>query len=336
MKSAHDLSTIPSGRSSPLAEAAWFSLWGLKIQARLKHLLWKIAWDILPSRANISRFVVQAAEEAWVCPFCKGPLETLTHIFLECSLASFIWRNSPWPSIIVGFSNKPIVDWITAIIFPAQSLAIPVDDVNKFQLFAAITLDNIWRARNTLVHYGVAPVSLEQHIMAWRDAVAPSLWIPPDFGWLKGNFDVAVRGTFSVAAGVISDNSGNIIMAVTHKLPSTDALAGEAFAALLTAHMAIYLTIDKFCIEGDALLVVFAINNPSFFSSWSFANCIEDISVVLSSFPSWNASKVSRCANFRTHALTKWATSHVVFGSIPIRSPILSFIRIKSGKDPLM
>jgi hypothetical protein len=148
VKSAHDLSAIPSGRPSPLAEAAWFSLWGLKIQARLKHLLWKIAWDILPSRANISRFVVQAAEEAWVCPFCKGPLETLTHIFLECSLASFIWRNSPWPSIIVGFSNKPIVDWITAIIFPAQSLAIPVDDVNKFQLFAAITLDNIWRARN--------------------------------------------------------------------------------------------------------------------------------------------------------------------------------------------
>jgi hypothetical protein len=170
--------------------------------------------------------------------------------------------------------------------------------------------------------------------MAWRDAVVPSLWIPPDFGWLKGNFDVAVHGTFSVAAGVISDDSGNIILAVTHKLPSTDALAGKAFAALLTARMAIYLTSDKFCIEGDALLVVSAINNPSLFSSWSFANCIEDISVVLSSFPSWNASKVSRCANFRAHALAKWAASYLVFGSIPIGSPILSSIRIRSGKDP--
>jgi hypothetical protein len=39
VKSTHDLSTLPSGYFSPLAEDAWFSLWGLKIQARLKHLL---------------------------------------------------------------------------------------------------------------------------------------------------------------------------------------------------------------------------------------------------------------------------------------------------------
>jgi hypothetical protein len=167
------------------------------------------------------------------------------------------------------------VDWIFAIIFPAQSIVIPVDDVNKFQLFAAITLDNIWRTRNILVHDGVVPVSsriafqisssLEHHHTAWRDSASPSIWIPPSFGWLKGNFDVAVRGSFSVATGVISDAFGNIIMAVTHKLPSTDALAREAFAALLTSRMAISLTSDNFCIEGDALLVVSAINNPPLF-----------------------------------------------------------------------
>jgi hypothetical protein len=132
VKSAHELSAIPGGRTSPLAEVAWLSLWGLKIQARLKHLLWKIAWNILPSRDNISRFVVQVAEGAWVCLFCKGPLESLCHIFLECSLATFLWRNSPWPSIINGFSNKPIVDWILAIIYPAQYIAISVDDVKHF------------------------------------------------------------------------------------------------------------------------------------------------------------------------------------------------------------
>jgi hypothetical protein len=344
VKSAHELSAIPGNRSSPLSVAAWSSLWGIKIQARLKHLLWKIAWDILPSRANLSRFVLQDVEGAWSCPFCKGPVESLGHIFLECSLAKFLWRNSPWSSLIDGFSHKPIVELIYAIIFPVQSLGIPVEDVNNFQLFTAITLDNIWRARNILIHEGVAPVfsriafqissSLEQHLTAWRALVSPSLWFPPPLGWLKGNFDVAVRGNFSVAAGVISDASGNIIMAVTHKLSSSDALAGEAFAALLTSHMAASLTSDKFCIEGDALLVVSAINNPPLFSSWCFANCITDISVVLSSFPSWNVSKVSRCANFRAHALAKWATSHLVFGSIPIGSPILSSIRIRGGKDP--
>jgi hypothetical protein len=63
---------------------------------------------------------------------------------------------------------------------------------------------------------------------------------------------MAMRGNFSVAAGVISDASGNIIMAVTHKLSSSDALAREAFAALLTSCMAASLTSDNFCIEGDA------------------------------------------------------------------------------------
>jgi hypothetical protein len=84
-------------------------------------------------------------------------------------------------------------------------------------------------------------------------------------GWLKGNFYVAV--------GVIRNASEDIITAVTHKLPSTDALTGEAFVTLLTSRMAASLTSDDNYIEEDALLIVLAINNPSIFSSWFFANC---------------------------------------------------------------
>jgi hypothetical protein len=77
-----------------------------------------------------------------------------------------------------------------------------------------------------------------------------------------------------------------------------------------------------------------AINNPPLFASWNFANCLADISLVLSSFQSWITLKVSRSANFRAHVLGKWAASHLVFGSIPTGSTILSSIRIRSGKDP--
>jgi hypothetical protein len=83
-----------------------------------------------------------------VCPFCKGPLETLCHIFLEFRLASILWGNSSWPFITAGFSTKPIAEWILAIIFPVEKFAVHVPDVNKFQLFAALTLDCIWRSRN--------------------------------------------------------------------------------------------------------------------------------------------------------------------------------------------
>jgi hypothetical protein len=79
--------------------------------------------------------------------------------------------------------------------------------------------------------------------------------------------------------------------------------------------------VSSLFLEGDALLVILAINQPSLFTSWSFANVISDISLDLISFQSWHASKVSRSANYRSHVLAKWAASNQVFGSILIGSP---------------
>jgi hypothetical protein len=89
-------STFEVAHSSPdhishFTSKAWHKHWDLKLQARLKHLLWKIAWNMIPSQANIGRFVVSAEEGVWKCPFCKGPSETLSHIILECD---FLWNSS--------------------------------------------------------------------------------------------------------------------------------------------------------------------------------------------------------------------------------------------------
>jgi hypothetical protein len=149
---------------------------------------------------------------------------------------------------------------------------------------------------------------------------------------IKGNFDVAIRGSLAVAAAVISDDSGNIISAATMKLYSLDALQGEALAALLTTRLAVTTGSSILHLEGDALLVVLAINKPALFSSWSFVNCISDISLELSSFHSWSALKVSRCANYRAHALAQWAATNLVFGSIPIGSPFSRLFRSRVGK----
>jgi len=113
-----------------------------------------------------------------------------------------------------------------------------------------------------------------------------------------------------------------------------DALISEAYAALLATRLAFLVGVSSLFLEGDALLVILAINQPSLFTSWSFANVISDISLDLISFQSWYASKVSRSANYRAHVLAKWAASNQVFGSILIGSPILSSIGIRSDKDP--
>jgi hypothetical protein len=95
---------------------------------------------------------------AWICPFCKGPLKILCHTFLDCDLARILWRSSSWPLITVGFSALPILDLILAILYPVERLSIPKSKARKFQLFASLTLDIIWFSRNKLVHDDHQPV----------------------------------------------------------------------------------------------------------------------------------------------------------------------------------
>jgi len=157
-----------------------------------------------------------------------------------------------------------------------ERLAIPKSEVRKFQLFVSLTLDIIiWFSRNKLVHDDLQPdpakliiqrsSTLGLHLEAWNVASSPSFWTPPGVDGVKGNLDVAVKDSFVVAATVISDSSGNIIMAATQWLHSTDILVDEASAALLASRLALSSGHAHFIIEGDALLVILAINSPELF-----------------------------------------------------------------------
>jgi hypothetical protein len=101
--------------------------------------------------------VIFEDDNAWVCPFCNGPLETLNHIFLECDLARILWRTSPWPLLISSFADRPISDWIMAIIYPFVKLDIPLADIWNFQIFAALVMDVIWFSRNKLTRDAIQP-----------------------------------------------------------------------------------------------------------------------------------------------------------------------------------
>jgi len=157
---------------------------------------------------------------------------------------------------------------IAAIVNPDLLLAIPRKDVWKFQIFAALTLDFIWLSRNKLIFEGLKldPVkasktitsSLELHLSAWSGFVLPSLWSAPHSGVVKGNFDVAIREDFAVTVAVVSDSTSNIISAATQKLFFTDVDMGEVAAAC---------GVTSFVLEGDAFMIVLAINNPFIFSS---------------------------------------------------------------------
>jgi hypothetical protein len=61
-------------------------------------------------------------------------------------------------------------------------------------------------------------------------------------------------------AAVINDPYGGVILAVTQKLYSADAFLGEASTALIAYRLVGSSCFKNFLLEGDALLVILAVN----------------------------------------------------------------------------
>lgn len=103
---------------------------------------------------------------------------------------------------------------------------------------------------------------------------------------IKANFDVTVKNDIFVAAMVLSDSNGNILHATTKRFFTIDTAVGEAQAGLLATQVATSSGIYSLLIEGDAINIILAIQQPDIFKDWNFAFIIYDIHFHLPSFHS--------------------------------------------------
>lgn len=85
-----------SNLNHPDEEEIWKMLWRLKIHEHLKILLWKLAWDILPTRGKIAERIEGSGEEETLCGLCNCAVEPSKYILLDCVYARILWRHSPW------------------------------------------------------------------------------------------------------------------------------------------------------------------------------------------------------------------------------------------------
>jgi hypothetical protein len=190
-----------STATSPLDTNTWKSLWKLKLNPRLVLFLWKIDWDILPSKAILkSIFPISQLESR--CPLCRTEEDSLPYIFLRCIFARVAWRNSFWPLDSLTWSSLSLPNWIKGIINPFPSLGIPLADSHMFQIFATVLCDLLWFSKNKTFHEGVIPeinvlansiikTSL-QHAAAWKSPspLAKELWslVPSSNCLFQGQF----------------------------------------------------------------------------------------------------------------------------------------------------
>lgn len=84
------LATSQENVDSPLSCADWNKLWNLKVHCRLKLLLWKIVWNILPTGSRIHQCLPDDSSRQSSCLLCTEENESITHLLLTCLLAQNI------------------------------------------------------------------------------------------------------------------------------------------------------------------------------------------------------------------------------------------------------
>ncbi|CAH9127591.1 unnamed protein product [Cuscuta epithymum] len=68
-------------------------MWSWKFPPKIKIFLWQICSGCLPTRTNLQSRRVDCSNQ---CGLCGDPGESLTHIFMTCSVAKEAWSTVSW------------------------------------------------------------------------------------------------------------------------------------------------------------------------------------------------------------------------------------------------
>ena len=78
---------------SPALECAtsfWQRLWKISCPPKLKHFLWRLAWNSLALKMNLQRCGIKLDTH---CPVCNRLDEDGGHCFLECKFVKHSWAD---------------------------------------------------------------------------------------------------------------------------------------------------------------------------------------------------------------------------------------------------
>ncbi|KAH1242342.1 ATP-dependent DNA helicase RECG, chloroplastic [Glycine max] len=112
-KSAYNL--IKAEQSSEVQCLGFHQLWDLKIPLKALSFAWRLLWDRLPTKDNLSRRQVEIDND--LCPFCQSQPETASHLFFTCGkVLPLWWEFNTWVKedrLYCASSNSNMEDAIT-------------------------------------------------------------------------------------------------------------------------------------------------------------------------------------------------------------------------------
>lgn len=227
----------------------WLLIWHLGVPYKCQMFIWKLVKDILPVAA---RFQKMAAPANLNCVMCMSHVETSTHLLLQCPSAEAIWSGVSQEIFHNATAYGDIKSWIQAWIDPISLVSKEISDLMNL---AVITLWFIWKSRciqffeskrqppgvliqqifsfcyahNICIH----PKSSNLHNnRAKLGNVINTYWRPPQYPWLKVNFDVSILPctNFAGFSLVIRNHVGEFVEAMAWTRTVRDVDQAEVLA----------------------------------------------------------------------------------------------------------
>ena len=146
-------------------------------------------------------------------------------------------------------------------------------------------------------------------------SISPAKWSSPPSGWLKVNFDGATFPSKNLAGlgAIICNDKGLVMAAFSQPIPlSTSVETVEVLAARSAVCLARDLNLGQVIFEGDAEVIIKAINSGGFSSS-SFGHIIRDIKHLSMAFNKVSFSHTRRLGNKVAHGLARMACNFSSF-----------------------
>lgn len=183
VKSAY-LTTRASTYTPPNSGLNWVKLWNLNVLERIKIRLWKIGVNALPTRENLMlRLHIKDSN----CVCCKQEVEMINHLFLRCPVSRVLWFSACWGLKTEHITSSQPSDIVKLLLDPPSGFE---TTYQKWQssLIMALTMEEIWRSRNNLLHnftsWDVALIHHRFHeYSSLHPVIITPLPEPPDQLW---------------------------------------------------------------------------------------------------------------------------------------------------------
>ncbi|XP_058783981.1 uncharacterized protein LOC131658734 [Vicia villosa] len=269
----------------------WGIVWKIKAPPRVKHLIWRICRDCLPTRERLRNRFVECPPD---CQFCASTTEDEWHLFLTCTVTNQCWRAAGLSHLID--SRLHSFQDIKSLIFYICS-----KESKEVSGRFAVMLDVLWKNRNDYVWHneqeeastlGLKATYLWNEWFQAQERLTSNArlnhaleWSPPPVGWLKCNVDAAFNNNNGTTnrGWCVRNHFGNFIYAGIAWDPGTlRVIEAEALALKEAILRAISSNLEFVIFESDSQTVTQAVLSNKKGDS-EFCLIIESILFLLSS-----------------------------------------------------